>query len=83
MILFQGVQYYSIFDQLLLFACQICEGMEYLHSKSSIHRDLAARNVMVARDALQPSYLIAKISDFGLSRKIKNGKTCLEFLFLV
>ena len=58
-------------DQLVLFATQICEGMEYLHSKQSIHRDLAARNVMVACDALQPSFLIAKISDFGLSRQIK------------
>ena len=46
--------------------------MEYLHQRNVIHRDLAARNVMVDRDPLNPSYLIAKISDFGLAKEIRS-----------
>ncbi|VDM44027.1 unnamed protein product [Toxocara canis] len=38
-------------------------GLEYVHSKDCIHRDIAARNV------LYTDTRIAKISDFGMSRK--------------
>uniref|UniRef100_A0A915BXR4 Tyrosine-protein kinase n=1 Tax=Parascaris univalens TaxID=6257 RepID=A0A915BXR4_PARUN len=38
-------------------------GLEYVHSKNCIHRDIAARNV------LYTDTRIAKISDFGMSRK--------------
>ena len=68
----KNVAFENILEQLVMFATQICEGMQYLHSKKSIHRDLAARNVMVANDPLQPTILIAKISDFGLSRQIQS-----------
>ncbi|XP_029997211.1 non-receptor tyrosine-protein kinase TYK2 [Sphaeramia orbicularis] len=54
--------------QCLLFAQQICEGMEYLHSKRYIHRDLAARNVLVENDSL------VKIGDFGLTKYIPEGE---------
>ncbi|XP_034045553.1 non-receptor tyrosine-protein kinase TYK2 [Thalassophryne amazonica] len=54
--------------QCLLFAQQICQGMEYLHSKRYIHRDLAARNVLVENDSL------VKIGDFGLSKYIREGE---------
>nr|AMV91904.1 tyrosine kinase 2 [Acanthogobius hasta] len=52
----------------LLFAQQICQGMEYLHSERYIHRDLAARNVLVENDNL------VKIGDFGLSKYIPEGE---------
>ncbi|XP_067472134.1 non-receptor tyrosine-protein kinase TYK2 [Thunnus thynnus] len=54
--------------QCLLFAQQICQGMEYLHSKRYIHRDLAARNVLVENDSL------VKIGDFGLTKYIPEGE---------
>ncbi|TKS92111.1 Non-receptor tyrosine-protein kinase TYK2 [Collichthys lucidus] len=53
--------------QCLMFAQQICQGMEYLHSKRYIHRDLAARNVLVENDNL------VKIGDFGLTKYIPEG----------
>lgn len=52
----------------LLFAQQICQGMDYLHSKRYIHRDLAARNVLVENERL------VKIGDFGLTKYIPEGE---------
>ncbi|XP_061094293.1 tyrosine-protein kinase JAK2 [Conger conger] len=48
--------------RLLLFASQICEGMEYLQGVRYVHRDLAARNILVASETL------VKIADFGLTK---------------
>ncbi|XP_051905397.1 non-receptor tyrosine-protein kinase TYK2 isoform X2 [Hippocampus zosterae] len=56
-------------SQCLLFAQQICQGMEYLHSKRYIHRDLAARNILVKNDSL------VKLADFGLSKYIPENDT--------
>ncbi|XP_017284854.1 non-receptor tyrosine-protein kinase TYK2 [Kryptolebias marmoratus] len=54
--------------QCLMFAQQICQGMEYLHLKRYVHRDLAARNVLVENDCL------VKIGDFGLTKYIPEGE---------
>ncbi|TRY89212.1 hypothetical protein DNTS_025391 [Danionella cerebrum] len=54
--------------QSLLFAHQICLGMEYLHSKRYVHRDLAARNVLVENEG------VVKIGDFGLTKYIPEGE---------
>ena len=42
----------------------ICDAMSYLEEKGIVHRDLAASNVLISADD------IAKVSDFGLAKKI-------------
>ena len=44
----------------------------FLFQTQLVHRDLAARNVLVAEG------LIAKISDFGLTRDIYEGDTYMK-----
>lgn len=45
---------------------EIANGMKFLAEKKVVHADLATRNVLLTVDK------IAKISDFGLSRKLYN-----------
>ncbi|XP_051960869.1 tyrosine-protein kinase JAK2a [Xyrauchen texanus] len=54
--------------KLLLYACQICKGMDYLASKRYIHRDLATRNILVE------SEFRVKIGDFGLTKVLPQDK---------
>ncbi|XP_078381404.1 fibroblast growth factor receptor 4-like [Oculina patagonica] len=52
-------------EQLLKFAWEISDGMDYLSKKKIIHRDLAARNVLVGDEE------VCKITDFGMARDVQ------------
>eukprot|EP01118_Nematostelium_gracile_P010641 TRINITY_DN36_c0_g2_i8.p1 TRINITY_DN36_c0_g2~~TRINITY_DN36_c0_g2_i8.p1 ORF type:complete len:852 (-),score=196.69 TRINITY_DN36_c0_g2_i8:116-2638(-) len=51
--------------------CGAAAGVNHLHSEGLVHRDIAARNILLSRVG---NKLIAKISDFGLSRNVNEAK---------
>ncbi|NXO09695.1 JAK3 kinase, partial [Oriolus oriolus] len=55
-------------SSLLLYAWQICKGMEYLGAQRCVHRDLASRNILVESDSH------VKIGDFGLAKLLPQDK---------
>ena len=67
-----GKPFSEIENDLLSFSRQIAEGMIALQEQRLIHRDLALRNILLAREPDDPnSPLYVKISDFGLSRILR------------
>jgi len=54
----------------LIFSKSIAKGMLHLSGLNIIHRDLAARNILVGKNNE------LKISDFGISKQLKNGEDC-------
>ncbi|CAL8089249.1 unnamed protein product [Orchesella dallaii] len=65
-------------SHLMRWAQEMADGMHYIASKGIVHRDLAARNVLLGYQGINsdeyenvdPGKLIAKVSDFGLSRDL-------------
>ena len=55
---------------LITWAFHIAKGMEYLASKRIMHGDLAARNILITSEDKQGERLVAKVCDFGLSKKL-------------
>ncbi|EGC33072.1 roco8, ROCO family protein [Dictyostelium purpureum] len=56
----------------LKIAIDIASGMAFLHNITPplVHRDLKSPNILLATDPNDPSNIIAKLSDFGLSRTV-------------
>ncbi|MFQ5930178.1 MAG: protein kinase [Acidobacteriota bacterium] len=57
-----GKRVFIPFKQKLGFVSQICDGLDYAHSKGVVHRDIKPGNVFIMRDGG------LKILDFGLAR---------------
>jgi serine/threonine protein kinase len=55
-------------DQTKFFIANILLALEYLHSRNILHRDVKPENLVFDRKG----YL--KLCDFGISRKLKDGK---------
>ena len=61
-------------DRLLIQWCyDIVKGMEYLSGKGILHGDLAARNILLSKGDTK-NKLIARITDFGLSKAMYKNK---------
>ena len=59
---------------LLNWSHDIAKGMEFLSSNNIMHGDLAARNVMLDDSPIQSGRPVAKVADFGLSKKLEGGQ---------
>ena len=57
---------------LIKWAYDIANGMEYLAKNQIMHGDLAARNILMDDNPLKDGYPVAKVSDFGLSKKFND-----------
>lgn len=56
---------------LLCWASQVTQGMQYMAKLNVLHGDLAARNILLCSDN------VVKICDFGLARSLyQNGVYC-------
>ena len=59
-------------QELMKFAIESAQGMEYLSMKKIVHRDLAARNILVGEGKT------CKITDFGMARDIRRDEIYLR-----
>ena len=72
-------QHYKSLDEnkRIVVGLDVSKGLQYLHSKSLIHRDLKLENVVLVGETERTKGLVAKITDFGLTRKVETYMTNL------
>jgi len=56
-------------NEVLRWALQICDALDYLHGKGIIYRDLKPSNCMITQDG------VVKLIDFGIVRFFSTGKS--------
>ncbi len=52
----------------LTIMCDIAAGLEYLHDRKIVHRDIKPSNVLITDHPTKYGSVVAKITDFGLSK---------------
>ncbi len=58
-------------DQVIIWCKGTCGAVEYLHTKKMIHRDIKPSNILLVKT--EDNNLIAKLADFGLSKKMSGS----------
>ncbi|KAI0177506.1 kinase-like domain-containing protein [Pestalotiopsis sp. NC0098] len=56
-------------------ASQLLEGLHFMHENGFTHRDLKPGNILVLQPS--PDWWV-KIGDFGISKRVEEGSTCLR-----
>ncbi|KAF8035120.1 hypothetical protein BT93_C1224 [Corymbia citriodora subsp. variegata] len=64
--------------QLLELTRDMVSGLSHLHGLRIIHRDLKPQNILIVENPKDP-FLVAKLSDMGISRCLRKGKSSLGY----
>ena len=61
-------------NDLIGYSIDVAQGLDFLHKFNILHRDVAARNCLLDASNIRDTRYNLKLSDFGLSQKVKQNK---------